>query len=274
MPYIKNASIPIILSLFALLIFSSSVSAVKLTSSESVVIGETEIIEDDVYIFGGQLTVLGTIKGDLIASGGTINVNGNVEGDLIAAGGIVVVSGDISDDTRIAGGQLTFNGNAGDNLVMAGGMINVGEDATVNGDLLVSGGQVTIAGIVEGNASITSSTINLLPGSSIKGNLEYSGPVEANLEGRNNVVGEVTFVKSYVNTQETTSRIIAGLSWAFMVLAVIMFLGYLALGYILIKLFPSKVSSIMNLAKKTVLTISWLVWFRLYWFQWLFLPCL
>jgi len=96
--------------------------AVEFKGGEEVVIGPDEVIEDDLYVGAGTITIEGTIKGDLVAAGSEITVNGTVEGDLIAAGGYITINGDIEDDARIAGGTLTLGPNAriGDDVLAAG----------------------------------------------------------------------------------------------------------------------------------------------------------
>ena len=41
-----------------------------------------EIVQDDLYVTGGEIYIDGNVEGDLVAFGGYIEVNGNVTGDV------------------------------------------------------------------------------------------------------------------------------------------------------------------------------------------------
>ena len=125
--------------------------AVEFKGGEEVVIGPDEVIEDDLYVGAGTITIEGTIKGDLVAAGSEITVNGTVEGDLIAAGGYITINGDIEDDARIAGGTLTLGPNAriGDDVLAAGYSFDAMAGSTIGGSLFWGGYQASLAGEVE-----------------------------------------------------------------------------------------------------------------------------
>ena len=95
--------------LFALV---PAAAAFQERSGETVIIGEDEVIDDDLY--GGATTFIvdGTIKGDLIVGGQTIIINGTVEGDVFAAGQSITINGTVGDDVRIAGAALIIDEEA------------------------------------------------------------------------------------------------------------------------------------------------------------------
>src|SRR5437870_3223111 len=75
-------------------------SAAEVRPGDRVVVGANETIDDDLYAFGGTVTVLGRVNGDVIAAGGTITIAGPVAGDVSAAGGTIQVSGDVKGSVR------------------------------------------------------------------------------------------------------------------------------------------------------------------------------
>ena len=122
----------------------------KVLSGSDVTIPAGEVVDHDIYVFGGSLTSNGTINGDIVAIGGTIDVNGPVKGDVLAAGGRVSVNGPIGGDVRVAGGQVSVPGDVTEDVLAAGGTVAIG--GRIGQDLLVSGGQLTLTGSVAGSA--------------------------------------------------------------------------------------------------------------------------
>ncbi|MDQ6795225.1 MAG: FapA family protein [Chloroflexota bacterium] len=122
----------------------------KILSGSDVTIPAGEVVDHDIYVFGGSLTSNGTINGDVVAIGGTIAVNGPVKGDVLAAGGSISISGPISGDVRVAGGQVSVAGDITEDVLAAGGSVAIG--GRIGQDLIVSGGQLTLTGSVAGSA--------------------------------------------------------------------------------------------------------------------------
>jgi cytoskeletal protein CcmA (bactofilin family) len=119
----------------------------EIRSGEKVVIGKDEIIKDDLYVFGGQITIDGTVEGDVIAFGQQITVNGTVTGHVMAAGQTVVVTGE-SAGARIAGQVLKLGSKAkldGD-LLAAGLSLECEKESSVEGDALFAGYQALFSG--------------------------------------------------------------------------------------------------------------------------------
>jgi len=136
--------------LLAGLVAVSPVWAVEGRGGDQVVVGPDEVIDDDLYVAGGTVTIDGTVKGDVVAVGGQITINGTVEGDLIAAGQAVVIEGTVGDDARIAGQVLMLGANArvADDLIAAGLSVECKTASTAGGDLLFAGAQALLAGSV------------------------------------------------------------------------------------------------------------------------------
>lgn len=116
----------------------------------NVVIRADETIDDDLYVFGRQITIDGTVNGDLMAFGEQITINGAVEGDLLAAGQTVVV-GNAVDDARIAGHVLKLGPKAklGGDLLAAGMSLECEPQSTVAGDVLYAGYQGLFGGQID-----------------------------------------------------------------------------------------------------------------------------
>jgi cytoskeletal protein CcmA (bactofilin family) len=122
-------------------------------SREQMVINANEVINDDVYLAGENVTIDGTIKGDAVLAGRKITINGTVEGDLLAAGQAIIINGTVKDDARIAGQVLQLGSKArvGDGLMASGASLENQAGSTVGGNLYFGGAQALLAGKVERN---------------------------------------------------------------------------------------------------------------------------
>ena len=124
-------------------------------SAERPTIKSDEVIEDDLYVFGDEITVDGEVKGDVVAFGRFVKINGSVQGDLIAAAQAIVISGEVGDDVRVAGQTLKIDDNARvtDDVIAAGFSLEIAGESSVGGDLLYAGYQALLAGDIEGDVA-------------------------------------------------------------------------------------------------------------------------
>jgi cytoskeletal protein CcmA (bactofilin family) len=148
---LRSHRLLILIALAALLmLLVVPVHAADTRGGENVVIGRSEVINDDLYVAGNTVTIDGTINGDLVASASLVTVNGTVNGDVVAAGQAVVINGTVSDDVRAAGQAVVLTPGArvaGDLVVGALSLENqVG--SVVQGDLLVGAYQALLAGAI------------------------------------------------------------------------------------------------------------------------------
>ena len=116
-------------------------AAAETRSGGSVVVGENEVIDEDLQVFAGSVVVHGTVDGDVQAFAGTVRIEGTVNGDVQAAGGTVEVA----------------------------------EGAVVTGDLDAGAGDVVLAGEVTGDATVGGDTVRLLGTAVVGGDLTYDG---------------------------------------------------------------------------------------------------
>ncbi len=135
------------------LMLAAPALAVEFRGDEEVIIGPDEVIEDDLYLGAGTITVEGTIKGDLVAAGSDIILNGTVEGDLIAVGGSITINGTVRDDVRIAGTVLSLGQKAqiNDHFMAAGYSFESAAGSTIGGALHWFGYQARLAGEIQGD---------------------------------------------------------------------------------------------------------------------------
>jgi cytoskeletal protein CcmA (bactofilin family) len=199
----------ILLVVLVVLLTATPVLAAEVRSGDTLTVASGEVIDDDLYITGGEITVDGTINGDLVAFGGAITVNGSVNGGVIAAGGTVVLNGKVSRAVRAAGGDLSISGTVGGDLVVAGGQVKVTSTASIGGDVLLGAGSVRIAGPVRGyikggsgdvvlssevgeDVELGVGRLTLASTAVIRGDLTYISEDEASVQPGSQVMGQTT----------------------------------------------------------------------------------
>ena len=97
------------------------------------------------YIAGGEVEMSDIAFGDLTAAGGQIGVHsGVIEDDLILAGGQITVGASVTigGSAAIAGGQVSLNAPIGGDLRISGGEVFI--NSAIGGDVVASGGDVTL----------------------------------------------------------------------------------------------------------------------------------
>lgn len=128
-------------------------------------------LNDNAYVFGGQVTVDQTVGKDLVTGGGNVLVAADVREDLLAGGGTVIVQGDVGGDIRVAGGTVMVTGSVGGDIVSMGGTVTLMNSASVRGDIVAAGGDINLgAASVGGDVLVRGSNVRL--DSLVKGNLD------------------------------------------------------------------------------------------------------
>ncbi len=200
----------ILFAFFGLALFLPFPALARVVSSEqpvSVAVGE--VIEDDLYIAGPQVTVAGTVEGDLYVAGGAVTVSGNVLGDVLAAGGNVRVTGDVDNDLRVGGGVVEVEGaEIGGSVTVLGGTVRIDEETSVGGgaNLIVgnaeiasdlgrgltgSAGAITISGSVAKDLDLAAGIISLVDTARVSGDVYYQADGEIRIDPEATVSGEV-----------------------------------------------------------------------------------
>ncbi len=196
--------------------------------------------------FGGgeDLQIDQDIPGDLVLAGSQIEVNGNTGGNFLGAGGEIIVNGNVSGNILALGGSVRVNGNVGGDVAALGGQIVLSRDSVVKGDILLGGGEVTLNGIVNGNGDVSTGTLKTGDDFKLKGNLALqANNYPSNLNDK--VGGNLNITQ--VNTKEEKHEsVFEGFSIFSFILRL---LASLALGMVLIYLFPGFVGGVAELVK-------------------------
>lgn len=239
------------ITVIILLIMPLTVVAMTLKTGPEYSLGESEVIDGDIYVFAGNSTVLGDVNGDLVTAGGNVLVSGKVSQDLTAAGGTVEILGAVGDDVRAAGGRILIKEDVGGDILVAGGSVNILEGVNVVGDVRAAGGQVIIGGDVEGDVVVAGGEVSfrgkvsgdvsvvgadkviLGENADIAGNFYYKSKQEAEINENAKIAGEVTFDKITRNINKRKSSFLPAV-FAFSFFSKIVFFLVVALVAVLV----------------------------------------
>ncbi len=200
----------IALTFTLLMLFSATpVLAFDARSGDTITISGGEVVDDDLYVAGGTITIDGTVNGDLWAAGNVIIVNGTVKGSVMAAGRTININGDVGHAVRAVGETVIINSDVSGDVMVGCGQANIASTARVGGDLLLGatnaridgliegiikgGGEgVTIGGEVRGNVDLKVESLTILPTANIQGDLTYTSEEEADIQSGAQIGGTIT----------------------------------------------------------------------------------
>jgi hypothetical protein len=229
-----------------LLLFFTAHPAQSLEYEAGEVVIRHGMVDDDLYLAGGQVDLYAAVTGDAVVAGGQLNLEGDIGEDLLAAGGTIVLRGAVNDDVRSAGGELRFLGEIGDDLLAAGGRVHLGPvanvkgsawlsggdirvDGTVKQGLRASGGRVVITGTIDGNVELWAEQVIIENTALITGDLIYKSPAQASIASGARINGKVAHTPVDIDLKPVmVSAVFAGLVVLFsiMLTAVVLYLVF------------------------------------------------
>ncbi len=257
-----------LLTLSALLVFmlvlAAPVGAATIRANDEIVIDKD--IDDDLYVFGGNLDISGDISGDLVAAGGNITVTGRVDGNIIASGGQIMIDGPVTGTVRIAGGSIIINDRVGRDVLAGAGTLTLGPDSRVGGDVIIGAGMfkaggdigddvqgglgsADFAGRVGGDIKISVDTLTIRDGARIQGDVTYKSDSDAKISNGSEIQGDI--VRKPPPKQPTPPLFLRALDWLWSLVGMV--LTALAIAW----LFPGTLKSTKQaLTERTGATIG------------------
>jgi len=252
-----------------LLMFCLTASAAEFIAPQNRNDASVSTLEKDthknLYIAGATVTVNGKTNGDLFAAGGMVTVNGPVENDLFVGGGNLSLNAPVGGDLRIAGGNVSINSPIGSDLLAAGGNITVAQKASVAGDLVIAGGNISVDSEVKGYGKINGGNVTI--NGKIDGNLDIVANQQLTFGPASEVVGKITYhgtnpaiVKdgAKIGTIDFTQIKARGFAHSLGALiaisTLIKLLALLVAGFVLLYLFPVKISKLVTGTMSNTLT--------------------
>jgi cytoskeletal protein CcmA (bactofilin family) len=170
--------------------------------------GPDEVINEDLYVFGTNALIQGTVHGDVVSFARRVDIPGNVDGDVLAAAGDINVSGQVRGSIRAAAGTLVVAGQVGEDALLAAGEVRleprarVGRDAflasstadlqaPVGGDIRAAVDKLTLAAPVSGDVHAEVGTLRVTDKAQVTGSLTYRSAKGAEIDSGATVTGPV-----------------------------------------------------------------------------------
>lgn len=210
-------------------------------SDDTIVVRKGEVINDDFFAGGSEVTIEGTINGDVYVGAQRLNIRGTVNGDVIAGAQSIEVTGTIRDDLRAGGNTISLVGaTIGDSVTIGGNELSIDGDSEIGGGLLFGGQMLSLSGSVGrgimGGADTTrldgsvgktvrvaARMVTIDEGAIIKGDLEYQSEEDAVINGQ--VQGEIIRHEGdgiNLNAEAFLKRFAIGFAvWAFVSTAIV-----------------------------------------------------
>lgn len=194
------------------------VSAAVFGVGEEFTLKQDDVVEDNLYVSGGNITISGRVSGDIAAVGGNVLINGSTTNDVMAVGGAIDILGPVGDDIRASGGQIRIGENVEGDVVAAGGFVHILSNVTISKDVLLAGGKVVVDGVIEGNTKIyagdvqlngtfesdvevfTSGKVEFGEEATFRANFSYTSPREALIPQSVIIAGDIAFNEAEIVT--------------------------------------------------------------------------
>lgn len=123
------------------LILLGMLSAPRSLLAQSIVRGESldsgEVIDNDVIMFGDDVQLAGTVKGNAFITGSNITIDGDIEGSLFAIGQRITINGSVGGSAYLTAliTRLGSTGSIGQNLYFVGVSITTDRGSQIGRDL-------------------------------------------------------------------------------------------------------------------------------------------
>lgn len=115
---------------------------------ETVVVSESEIVEDTLLASGKTIDIDGTVRGDLVAFGDRVTIRGRVEGNVFAGAREVLVTGQVDGSLHMGCERCSLEGEVTRSVYSGGQQVTLGDTARVGRDVVSFGEGVRIEGDV------------------------------------------------------------------------------------------------------------------------------
>lgn len=221
-----------------------------------------EVIDDDLFVAGEEVTIYGTVNGDLFVGAGRVVVDGVIHGDIYAGAGEITISGVVDDDVIVGTGVLNLdNAQIGGSVLVAAGNVKFDSDSTIGGAVIYSagvvemgarvtrgvigaGGLLDISGFIGKDTVAFGEEIRLQSTAQLDGSLAYASEKEPDLAEGAIVSGEITQLSDGAFWK--VDKDAADSFWSFTgaITVYVFFIGYLLLGLLILHFFPKQTKEV------------------------------
>jgi len=230
----------------------TSTFAFSMQTAPDISVNNESIIDENLYLLGGNVNFNKTFDEDLITVAGRSFISGAVFGDILSISGDAFFSGEAFGDTRIVGNKVVITGNTNKDLIAIGSQVSTEETAILNGktlivagevylhgqvldDLKIVAGKVNINAEILGDVEITAQRVSIGPKAQINGDFVYFSPKRADVSSDAKI--KQRFVYNQTETLQENSFVKRAVVNFVTFWSVIKFLATLFTAFILIFVF-------------------------------------
>jgi cytoskeletal protein CcmA (bactofilin family) len=273
--YYRFTGIILLVSLLVIFIAAPAL-AFDLRQGESVTVSSGEVVNDDLYIAGGDIVIDGTLNGDIFAIGRSITVNGRVDGGVSFGGQTATINGEITNGLRFGGQSIVVNGRIGRDLVVGCSQLSVLSTGQIDGDLvfgaatvqvsgsigdsiLGAGSEVTLSNGVGGDITLNAERLTITSTANIDGNIKYTSLNEASIQSGAIISGEMShFIPERPDRGKIDNGIIAGIAGIAVLWRILSYLMIFVIGLILILIAKKRLTLMQSVVQKNPWqTLGW-----------------
>lgn len=241
--------------------FAENASAHK---SDVIFLEEGEVFQGDYFSSGSTVEISGRIKGDAYIAAGQAIIDGIIEGDLLLLCGSADISGKVLGNIRALAGQVTFSGSVGKNLTALAGNVYLSPNCEVKGNSVITAanadlqGQIDhalklsafnarFAGKVDDDIMAYVGEIRVTSKGFIGKDFIYRSHDPAWIDDKATILGKIEYRPSIIHDLVEIPWLQGIIMGSKIITLGMNFLFSIVLGYILIKLFPQKLSKTLDL---------------------------
>jgi hypothetical protein len=260
----------ILSGVLCVLVFVLPVCGLTSRSGEGAKVALDEIIDDDIIMFGQDITIEGTVLGNVYAFGQSVKIAGDVGGSVFTGGANVTIDAKSVETVWAAGGNVQLLGNVTRNAILAGGAICICDAAYIGKDLGVYGGKLSVEGSVvgtvrgnmgkfmlsgkSGRVKVNAEEATLKSSAEIQGDFILTSVNEPVIEEGATIVGEQKVLKPEAKESGQALAALAPMfAFLFAMIKLLVFIAKIICGILLIALFRRYVRRIMD----TLVTKPW-----------------
>jgi cytoskeletal protein CcmA (bactofilin family) len=155
------------------LLVAGAVSSHTLETDDKIHLSSLHNIDDDLYAFGNEVQIEGSVAGDLVVGCYIAIIKGDIGGSTNIFANTIDFSGRSENSIRCFGQRVMISGSTGRSLVAFGSEVILHQGAVVERDAGIFGGLVRFDGMVKGNVTCEAKSITIT--GQIDGNLDAKG---------------------------------------------------------------------------------------------------
>lgn len=259
-----------------ILLFFTPTYGLVIKSGDEVVVGEGEVIDDDLVAFAQEVDIRGRVRGDVYAFAQDVTVGGEIDGTIITGARDIAITTTHARTVWAAGGEVDICGNVSNNVIMVGGRLSVCDDARIGKELRAYGGKLALRGTVtgmthggvgtfvmsgsSGGIQLAAEEVKLQSGATVLGDFAVKSEKEPEIDDGVVITGEtiLDITEEMEEVEEAKSALVAFIAFFVAFIRIIIFITMVIVGIILIAISQTFVRRIMDtLIQKPWQSLGW-----------------